>query len=160
MAGDEAEPSITDDLPPGFLELFKLAVEMADRVSARRATANSFFLAVNTGLAAFVGSQDLRWYVAAAGILFAAVWWALLKSYRDLNDAKFQVILEMEKRLPVPVFGDEWQRLKRDPVKFALKPQSLRGWASRYRELGQVERVVPWVFALIYLAEIVRRVLE
>jgi hypothetical protein len=34
------------------LELYKLAVEMADRISARRALANTFFLTVNTGLAA------------------------------------------------------------------------------------------------------------
>ncbi len=35
-----------------YLELYKLAVEMADRVSARRATANAFFLTVNTALLA------------------------------------------------------------------------------------------------------------
>ena len=48
------------------LELYKLAVEMADRVSARRALANTFFLTVNTGLAALLGGKSLRWYVAAA----------------------------------------------------------------------------------------------
>jgi hypothetical protein len=35
-----------------YLELFKLAVEMADRVSARRATADAFFLTGNTALLA------------------------------------------------------------------------------------------------------------
>lgn len=39
-----------------YVELYKLAVEMADRVSARRATANAFFLTVNTALLAFVSS--------------------------------------------------------------------------------------------------------
>ena len=34
----ESEP------PPQLLELYKLAVEMADRTSARRGLANSFFL--------------------------------------------------------------------------------------------------------------------
>lgn len=121
----------------GFLELFKLAVEMADRVSARRATANSFFLAVNTGLAALIGSQDLRWYVAAAGVVFAAVWWALLKSYRDLNEAKFKVINAMEGQLPARVFSNEWDLLDRGPRKFALNRPALRAWASRYRELGR-----------------------
>ncbi len=37
------------------LDLYKMAVEMADRVSARRAGANSFFLTLNTVLAAVVG---------------------------------------------------------------------------------------------------------
>jgi hypothetical protein len=35
-----------------ILELYKTAVEMADRTSARRAGANSFFLTLNTALAA------------------------------------------------------------------------------------------------------------
>jgi hypothetical protein len=33
-----------------LFDQYKLAVEMADRVSARRMQANTFFLAVNTGL--------------------------------------------------------------------------------------------------------------
>ena len=36
------------DLPDNYFELYKLAVEMADRVSARRSLANSFFLTINT----------------------------------------------------------------------------------------------------------------
>src|SRR5262249_5620092 len=115
------------------LELYKLAVEMADRVSARRATANTFFLTVNTGLAALLGGKELRWYVAVAGIFFALTWFLLLRSYRRLNAAKFQVILEMEKSLPVRPFTDEWEILK--PKTDAAK----RG--RKYLELGQVERI-------------------
>ena len=40
---------------PVVLELYQLAVEMADRVSARRGLANTFFLTLNTGLAALLG---------------------------------------------------------------------------------------------------------
>src|SRR4051794_34978490 len=74
------------------LELYKLAVEMADRISARRALANTFFLTVNTGLAALLGGKELRWYVAVAGLVFALAWWWLLQTYRKLNRAKFEVI--------------------------------------------------------------------
>src|SRR3954467_4119797 len=84
----------------GYLDLYKLAVEMADRMSARRGVANSFFLTVNTGLTALLGGSDLRWYVALAGIVLCVTWWALLRSYRSLNAAKFDVILAMEKSLP------------------------------------------------------------
>jgi hypothetical protein len=129
------------ELPAGYLDLYKLAVEMADRISARRGVANTFFLTVNTGLAALLGGDELRWYVAGAGIVLCAAWWALLKSYRDLNRAKFDVILVMEQRLPVHPFGDEWNELRK----------------SRYRELGRVERIVPALFALVYVAEIIRQ---
>lgn len=157
--GGTGDAHVATELPSDYLELYKLAVEMADRVSARRGAANSFFLTVNTALATLLGSMELRWYVPTAGVAFAVAWWSLLKSYRDLNAAKFEIILAMEAPLPVRVYGDEWLRLRREPLRFALKRGRLRPWLAQYRELGRVERVVPWVFALIYVAELLRQVL-
>jgi hypothetical protein len=37
------------------LEQYKLYVEMADRIGARRQAANTFFLTINTALLAFLG---------------------------------------------------------------------------------------------------------
>jgi hypothetical protein len=98
------------------LDLYKLAVEMADRISGRRALANTFFLTVNTGLAALLGGNNLRWYVAAAGIVFALAWWWLLQSYRKLNWAKFEVINAIEPRLPLQLFSDEFCSPGRRPA--------------------------------------------
>ena len=56
------------ELPGNYFELYMLAVEMADRISAQRGLANSFFLTVNTGVLALLGTQNVRWYPAAAGI--------------------------------------------------------------------------------------------
>jgi hypothetical protein len=127
-------------LPEGFLEIYKLSVEMADRVSARRAVASSFFLAVQSGLVAslaFVEGQ--RWSIALAGIVIAATWWLLLRSYRQLNRAKFQVIHEMEKQLPAAPYAEEWKILDKDnaPLK------------ERYAALGLIEQAVPVVFLAI-----------
>ena len=162
----EAEPSESElaaaaGLPDNYFELYKLAVEMADRVSARRSLANTFFLTVNTGLVTLMGTSEvLRWYIPVAGLLFAITWWALLKSYRDLNGAKFAVILGMEKQLPVRVYGDEDDRLRPgERVKFALRRATLKEWIAQYRELNRVERVVPIVFGAIYLAELLRQLL-
>ncbi len=81
---------------------------------------------------------------AVAGVVIAGSWWLLLRSYRDLNTAKFKVINAIEtEHLPLKLFAEEWQYLKRDPV---------RSWRQRYAELGQVERVVPLIFALLYAA--------
>ena len=89
------------------LVVYSLAVEMADRVSARRASANSFFLTLQTGLVAGLALFATRvsdngdqaapdrfvLVVAAfAGVLLAGAWWLLLRSYRKLNAAKFTVI--------------------------------------------------------------------
>jgi hypothetical protein len=135
-----------------YLELYKLAVEMADRMSARRATANAFFLTVNTALLAFVGSGPggMLWLVSLAGIALSATWWVLLKSYRDLNAAKFGVITEMENNLRSKVFGDEWRK---------LKEKRAEGWWGRYAEFGTVERIVPLLFGTLYVAVLVRALL-
>ena len=145
-----------------YLELYKLAVEMADRVSARRATANAFFLTVNTALLAFVSSGSLKvlWVVALAGIALSATWWVLLKSYRDLNAAKFGVILEMETNLEAKVYGDEWKLLTKDrPKEDSPQEERPRLWWERYAELGKVERTVPLVFAALYMAVFVKALL-
>jgi hypothetical protein len=144
---------------PVVLELYQLAVEMADRVSARRGLANTFFLTLNTGLAALLGANNLRWYVAAAGIVFAGAWWWQLRSYRRLSAAKFEVINAIEPRLPLQLFSDEWRYLQR-----ARSPgwprflSAFKGWLAGYHELGGSKRVVPLAFVAIYVAELIRQV--
>ena len=49
----------------------------------------------------------------------------------------------MEKQLPAAPFTDEGEWLRRDPV---------RRWRGRYAEFSTLERVVPAVFAAIYVA--------
>jgi len=140
------------------LELYKLAVEMADRVSGRRALANTFFLTVNTGLAALLGGSDLRWYVATAGIVFALAWWWLLQSYRELSRAKFKVINAVEPKLPFQLFSEEWRYLESTKAPRRLWPlRDLWGWLKGYHELGTVERVVPLAFTGFYVAELIRQ---
>lgn len=151
--------SLTDTLPEHYFELYSLAVEMADRISGRRVIANSFFATVHTGLIAAVSTKTFSWYVTLAGILLAIVWWALLKSYRDLNSAKFQVINSMEARLPAKIFSDEWVILKGEKKEENpdISQSKMRAWLKQYRELGAVERMVPWLFAAIYAIDLVSR---
>lgn len=135
---------------PRVLELYKLSVEMADRVSARRGTANAFFLSAQTAMVSVLGLTQrqlaqIHWLaylaISLAGVAMSLSWWLQLRSYRDLNGAKFTVINNIEKELPIKIFTEEWQTLKRDPLPPLRK---------RYAELGIVERVVPFVFASLY----------
>lgn len=151
---------MTAQQPPsqGFLDLYKLTVEMADRISARRGTANAFFLTLQSALVTLAGvahpassqgglvTVDRFGLVmlSIVGLVLSSTWWLLLRSYRDLNGAKFKVILVMEEQLEAQPFGDEWRYLKDDPVKKRL--------LARYAELNVIERIVPVIFALLYVA--------
>ena len=144
--------------PSETLEVYKLTVEMADRVSARRGRANEFYLAVETLLLGVPASAQL--FVGAdatthstvlllgvCGLVISTSWWLQLRSYRDLNAAKFKTINKIESdHLAVRPFTDEWSELKRDPV---------ATWRNRYAELGTVERVMPVLFALLHVGIVV-----
>lgn len=143
-------------LDPAAWELYKLAVEMADRISARRGTTNAFFLTAQTAFVAVLSlalptTNEPAWAAAAsigAGLLISASWWLQLRSYRDLNRAKFDVILDLEAALPVRLYGKEWESLKQDRVKM---------WQPRYAELGTIERTLPLAFAVLYFVILVGR---
>lgn len=135
-----------EEPPPGFLDQYKLMVEMADRVSARRATANSFFVTVQSALVtAFGFSKDDQWPLAIVGVVVAIAWWLSLRSYRMLNAAKFAVINEMEERLTASPYQDEWAILKREDGPLH----------KRYAALSFVEQTVPVAFAALNAALIV-----
>lgn len=144
---------MTGDQQPDqrVLEIYKLTVEMADRVSARRAGANAYFITVQGALVAALGFLASRspavhdrylTAIAVVGMITSVTWFLLLRSYRDLNRAKFKVISDIEKELPIHPFADEWVDLKRDPV-----PR----WRGRYAELSTVERTIPALFGLVNL---------
>lgn len=145
------------------METYKLAVEMADRLSARRATANAFFLTVNTTLVAVVGLRDqtsgsvlLPVSVCLSGIAVAVCWWFLLRNYRRLNEAKFAVINKIEaEHLPVKPFLDEWALLSNGGTATGRLAKVRAG----LRQLGNVERIVPIVFALLYVMLLAGRLL-
>lgn len=154
----------TEALPdPRVLDIYKLAVEMADRVSARRAVANAFFLTVNTTLVAVVGlsttqpDSTVRFTaVCLAGVAVSVCWWLLLRVYRRLNTAKFAVINQIEvEHLPVRPYSDEWTELMPDDEETTRRTRLGRA----FRELGGVERIVPIVFGLLYIVLLVGRLL-
>ncbi len=139
------------DHPEAF-ELYKLAVEMADRMSARRGSANAFFLTAETTLVtaqgvAFASLRDMPWPIVIAltlaGVGLSLAWWLQLRSYGELARAKFTVIMKLEEALPKSIYGDEWAVLEQD-----------RGgsWRRRHSDLGAIERLVPLMFALLFCA--------
>jgi hypothetical protein len=98
----------------------------------------------------YTTTQHAPWYttitVALTGCSISGAWWRQLQSYKLLNQAKFVVINAMEDQLPVKVFSDEWEILKQQ--------------TSSYIELGAIERVVPWLFAVLQILLMVGRLIK
>jgi hypothetical protein len=142
-----------------LFEQYKLAVEMADRVSARRGAANGFFFTVTTALLAASESFGLS-LAAGAGLVLSSAWWWQLRSYRTLSAAKWKVIGDLERNLPALPFTDEWIEIKKDPVEravahFAWVARIVQPFA-RYAELSLVEQVVPFVFFILFAVSLAR----
>lgn len=135
-----------------LLDQYKLYVEMADRISARRQTANSYFLSVNTALLGFIGyvsmkdSGDYLWLLGMAGLSLSYAWHRLILSYQGLNTAKFNVVHAIEKRLPIVAYDAEWNAVGRG------KNHEL------YKPFTNVELNVPWVFVALHGFVVLRTV--
>lgn len=135
------------------LEQYKLYVEMTDRLGARRAATNTFFLLANSGIVAALGTltRDLSRRIDAGLILAivvllleCAVWYWILRSYQQLSSAKFRVIGALEERLPAaPWFRAEWMAVGAGRDR------------SRYWPITRIERWVPVLFAAAYAALLV-----
>lgn len=127
-----------------LLEQYKLYVEMADRISQRRTSANTYFLSVNSAILAFVGyltiesDPDYMWLLALAGCLLTLFWFNIVLSYRNLNSAKWQVVQDIEKRLPISPYDAEW-----DSVQRGNNPKL-------YRPITHIESWVPWIFFILH----------
>ena len=130
------------------LELYKLMVEMADRVSQRRQAANSFYLSINTLLVsgfAYLGSNsDLAKstiLIPISGMLVCKYWNRSILSYKTLNTAKFKVINNIETELIIQPFTDEWSNLDPD------------GDGKKHNSFYETEKLVPRVFIGIYIVQ-------
>ena len=136
-----------------ILEQYKLCVEMADRISARRALANAFFLTLNTAVLTTIGvflgvfwkdrPHVPAYYLVLPLVLLVVLclaWFWLVRSYRQLNSGKYAVIGALEERLPAsPYWNAEWDALGNGEDK------------AIYWPLTHLEQWVPCVFALTYI---------
>jgi hypothetical protein len=131
-----------------LLEQYKIYVEMADRVSARRGLANTFFLTLNTIVSTVIGVFWQRppsgpaWLAVAPLLALlgqCAAWFLILRSYRQLNGAKYAVVGALERRLPSsPYWSAEWKALGE-----GANP-------AQYWPVSHVEQWVPVLFAAVY----------
>lgn len=133
--------------PEGLRSLYGIAIDASHRVSEWRASTNKFALSVIGGDMAVIGwllkgeasiPQDAIVWPLWFGFAFSLIWWVLLRQFRTLNRAKFQVIHAMEEKLPVRIFTAESK---------ALESRAFSG-------LSAIESALPLLSAAAFLAAI------
>jgi len=152
------ESEYGNDYHAHYLEMYKLYVEMADRISMRRQSANSFFLTINSAIIAVLGyvqfgvylgaklgveqaqTNDFYWIISVLGMTLCFIWFRLVRSYKQLNSAKYKVIHHIEQRLPIAPYDAEWEAVDRG------KERKL------YQPFTHIEVKIPWIFFALNLA--------
>jgi hypothetical protein len=121
-----------------LLAQWKTCVEMANSVSARRDTMNNLFVTLHLALVTTVAViWDSKAYpLLGLGCVLCLLWFLSIGNYRKLNQAKYDVICEIEKQLPTQPFNDEWINIKK---------------AKFYIEGTHLEKCMPIIFSLSYI---------
>ncbi len=132
-----------------LLEQYKLYIEMADRVSARRSSTNILFLTLNSMIltafsflfekAPMVIPQWLICLPIGGVVMFNLVWCMLILSYKRLNTAKYSIIVQIEQNLPINPYDKEWKWL--DPGNNIKK----------HLPFTVLEKYIPIGFILMYI---------
>lgn len=131
-----------------LLEQYKLCVEMADRISQRRSISNTFFLTLNSAFVTAIATLFPTESIGAAWLLLPLValiaqcltWYFIVRSYRMLNSCKYNIINELEERLPATPWKTEWRIL------------GGQTGPARYWRFTLLEQWIPIVFAAIYIS--------
>ena len=127
-----------------LLEQYKLYVQSADRVSARRLASSRLLLALNAGLVALYGIQPAgisqNWWAVSApvlGVTVSLLWSWIIWSHKELNRVKFELIHEFERHLPAAPYTCEWRLVD-------------QGRGRSYRAVTDIERWLPRAFLVLY----------
>ena len=128
-----------------ILEQYKLYVQSAENLSARRVQSSRYLLTLNAALVALYGLQSAGFsqgywtlLVTVVGVAVSILWFLMIKSHADLNKIKFDVIHEIERHLPAAIFKYEWQLAE-------------QGRGKTYRAVTAIERWIPILFVALHV---------
>ena len=128
-----------------LLEQYKMYVQSAESVSARRVASSRYLLTLNIALVTLYGIQSegfgqSYWttLVPILGIPVSVLWYQIIKSHSDLNAVKFQIIHQLEEHLPVALYTHEWQLAG-------------EGRGTSYSAVTHIEQGIPIAFVVLHI---------
>lgn len=131
-----------------YLEQYRIYLHVMNSTHDRNSKSNDFFLGLNTAIIAALGYLEAKdatsnsiifLFAPFVGIAICYCWYQIISAYRQLNRAKFNVIHEVEKKLPISLFETEWELLGKGKDK------------KKYLVLSKIERKIPIIFIILYI---------
>ena len=124
-----------------LIEQYKIYLEMLEGSTRRRMDTNTFFITTNALIVTLTslfnkGNALALCLICATGIAFSWIWCVLLRNYNVVNQAKWDVVNEMEEHLQCNPFQSEYPKMINE----------------KYHSISVLERRLPIVFALVYVA--------
>jgi hypothetical protein len=128
-----------------ILEQWKACVEMANSNSERRLTSNNIFIVINAAIIALTSfAPDYKSIVMSlVGIVVSAIWINSIKSYKELNRVKYQIINELEGNLPASPYKYEWYLINKE---------------GKYKRFTILENILPCIFIVLYILCIIAQI--
>lgn len=141
----KAQETYGDSFSGDLLEQYKLYVQSAENVSARRVASSRYLLTLNAAFIALYGLQSASFgqnywtlIVPVTGVTVSLLWYLIIRSHANLNRIKFDVIHELEHHLPAEMYRYEWYLVK-------------KGKGKTYRTVTTFEQWIPILFAALHV---------
>jgi hypothetical protein len=77
------------------------------------------------------------------GLTSSTIFWFLINSYKQLNTAKFALAHEIEEKLPLKLYRDEWKVLGEGRDR------------KKYYPFSHIEKLIPVLFGSCYFIAII-----
>ena len=129
-----------------LFDQYRLYVEMANEVSNRREKANKFYILI---ISLFITIFSTITSITHEIIIFIVpiiiipsigyTWMKNIESYSTLNHGKFDVITEIENKLPAKGFTIEWELIE----------------LYNHNELTKIEKKIPIIVSIIAVIAII-----
>lgn len=131
-----------------LLSQYKMYVRLLEQSTGKRQKSNHLFLTIHTALLAILGFVNkevdgdlflINILIALSGMVICYSWYRLIKSYKNVNAAKFKIVHVIEEKLPLSLYSAEWNLLG-------------KGENSKlYKPITSIELIIPIIFTIIYL---------
>ncbi len=146
MVADKSK--FSDKYAEYYFEQYKIYIAGMERISDRRESANRHFITLNSAILVLSGlviqytnshKALLLLGLCGLGLAICVIFWFLINSYKQLNTAKFTMLHDMESKLPIEMYKNEWEILGEGKDK------------KKYFPFSHNERLIPLAFGLAYV---------